>query len=716
MTETSRYRDPAMNSGGRAFSLFCGFVIVLSLGTSTGCLMTRVQDVALTRAEWSQRSTAAIARDITPEKPLKLIASQLAPSVAYEWLASAYLAEGKTDDAILALLLSAVLDLGADPRSESQTATGRAVLKQVSELLGRKEGAERNSFSAWLDQEEYDAVIGQMNALADARPAGLACKDQKLVADATRIFRRELAPPSRGKTKRGVNFLAANNTVSVAAVGLALLRHHEDWPYIEPVLATNPYLPMLHPYIRFCVEAEPQMRQKLMAHPGGMVRANALIALRQSAARGEKDALIRVAGAFSPAAGESGEAVAVLQKALGDERHCVRSLALTGLLKHQAPLSGEQIAAAVIPVRGGAPDGEAVNCSGYVNGFRVSFLTNDVGLEVDGFRCLAKQDALSAGAFQWGLDRLRKEPSLAPELQVPLPTNLFNSAGYPNDTFKILSRDSVNLEWAKMIGRHASLHQERFVEAMRAANPYTRLYLQLAAKQAAKQAAIEKELWNVAEQETLSAEDDEYQKKFAKQVLSQMRAPPEMLMFSPQFMLPSKYSTSFYATDRMFQVVVIKDRAVERMIGMMLASYHFQARFAAIQALAHEAGDKTVNRLARMLDMPAVSRVVAEVLLEHGKEAILRNVPGDFLEHEEKEARLVSAVLLLYASNDSRADKVLRDELRDNESAVAFAAQMALKIDCPALSRAVVAAKGVPAVSYAGHLVRRVEQKSASVK
>lgn len=656
-------------------------------GFGAGCATPLNQDMPRTRAALLSVPVAEWSQKVGPSRPLAVGGVRLAPPVAYEWLAAAHMEAGRTDDAVLALLLSTVLYV-KDPTDNE--ALCLAVFEQAKGL--RSQAALASGLSSLLQPDGPQALSGAdvARAVGAAGEAVLRCQDAALVAEATREFQANLTPNPSDGSKEETKYLKGD-TAFVSAYGLSLLQRAEDWPFIARVLATDPSQPVFHPYIRAIAKADPAMEQRLLTHSSAMVRANVLVALNKRSADPEPDALVRMAGAWRPIDGEREPDLRMLEAGLTDERHAVRAMAIKGLMRQRLPVALDRLTNAVETTAAwrqkyllfGEMDSPALSQI-VLNGSSVVLAREDTQLRQIGIQFLGSQEALPSGGYEWLLSQMHRDPSFRKEL-------LWLSAastvdGYPVEDGRSFTADRLNAALSETLGKHASRHTDLLLQALQAASPYSRVFLLQAAGAVATNSSIRAELWRAAECAVQPPVDVQYESELADRTIQELK---KGLAFNQS----------------------INEARVRTAVSEVMGRVHQQSRRVAIAALAAGASSNETTRLVGLLPDAPVARTIVPVLLIRGKTGIEQFVPGSLVAHAEPEVRLAASLLRTYADGDPSAAQVLLAEMQANADAVEFVARVALATRSPALSQAVLSVERIPAKSVAGHLVRRVEQQ-----
>lgn len=621
--------------------------------------------------------------------------------VVYEWLAGAYLEQGATDEAVLALLMSTALYVKM-PTNNIELC--RSVFEQATDMRDRT--VTRAGLASLVksdDARQSIAFQDLVRAIGESSETGLRCRDANLVEEVNHAFREDLsiaAGTQNVKFRRG-------DLAFVSALGLALQQHPEDWSCIERYLASDPYEPRLHPYLRAVAKADPDLGRRLLEHPASTIRANALIALGKLAAENEKDALVRVAGAFSAKGEAKTKAVETLKKALEDERHLVRMLAMKGLIRHGIDISRQQVEATVGTsdewTRKYFSDGNTfVMISSLIGTEKLDANQTNSLLSQVGYALFARQTALSDGDFGWLLSRLRDNLSVVTrkpwnsgtggftvgsDNKRPLDVETIMNAcvvdGYPVEDNRVVSEADINEGLWPLIGKHAPSHAPQLLSALRTASPYVRLFLIQATTGVATNASIRTELWRLAESVEITSEEKAFQNTLVDETTK---------MFSGGL--------------RTVNTMAVQDAARE-----LVKRIHTQSRCLAIRALAVGTAPEEVARLARLLPDTQVARAIVPALLVKGRELSGKQVAVELLRHQDKDVRLAAAILRLYAADEPEARRVMADALRGDDEALAFAARVAFAADTPALSEVVLAMGDASEETLVSHLVRRVGQQ-----
>ncbi|HPA21128.1 MAG TPA: hypothetical protein PLU30_25515 [Verrucomicrobiae bacterium] len=625
------------------------------------------------------------------------------PQVAYEWLSHQFRREGKNDDAVLALLMATV---AYDQDSEKNAGLSLTTFQWANELRSRS--ALQTGLSALNSDgasEGKMSLVDVATAVNRAAQEALHCQDGQLVSDVSSAFRQFLDDKEGGRrglfssdeeSTNAAHFVTGD-VPFVSALGLAWLQRREDWSSIERFLASDAYNPMFTGYLRAMAAQDPAFEQVLFSHPSTLIRANALIALGKPAPAGETNLLLRCAGAWNPATGRTNEAVKLLQGALTDELHVVRTTAMRGLLKLDAAVPIETITRAittsaewrkkftlgcmalvltsakdpslvgrVITFQGSAPSENAVDCA----------------LLQAGYALVANQPALSDDAFAWLLNELKLKPGEG------YPTFYLSSAssvgGYRIESAQALSADQVNAGLVAAISKHAPNHGEQLLAALRQADPYARMILLPATEPLATNVTMRARLWRIAESGAQTPEEKAYRDKLYGQKVEEVR---KGLMWNQ----------------------TVNYSAVGEFADKLTAAVWKQSRRTAVNQLGATAEDPAeFERLGALFQDGQVSRAVLLLLMGQNREFQARYAPIALLKHHDAEVRMCTAIAQLIGQDSAEARTVLTDVLKGDEDRVNFAARAALLTKTPALAEAVCSASGIEPVSVAGYLMRRL--------
>jgi hypothetical protein len=611
--------------------------------------------------------------------------SNQAPQVAYEWLSHSLLKEGKPDDAVLAMLMATV---AYDQDSVDNADLSLATFERANEL--RTQSALQTGLSGLKPEGDLGGKVSLMDVVAALNgvvQGALRCQEERLVADATRAFRKNLTiKPDRASTN-DIRYVAGDVTF-VSALGLAMLQRHEDWSYIATFLASDAYQPKFSGYLRAMVAQDAAFERTLLSHPSAMIRANALITLAKPAPPAEADILVRCAGAWHPESGKTNDAVRLMEGALEDERHVVRVMALRGLAKHGVDLPMEKIKRAMTTTdawRKKYTQGRFVlNIDGrqyvFLSGHSASAL--DGTLLQTGYASIASKAALSDDEFAWLLQRLNHKPwdrddgfslSLAPDVD-----------GYRTESVSWLSAERLNGEVLTALAKHASSHVEQLMAASRQSDPYGQLVLLQAAERIATNATVRPWLWRIAESGDQTPEQKAYRDKLYAEKVEEVR--------------------KGLGWNQTINYSGISDYA-----DKLAVTIWKQSRRLAVSQLAATAEDAAeFDRLGALFSGGHTARAALLALLSRGEDFLARHAPETLLQHEDAEVRMCAAIARLSMADSVVARTVLTDALKGDEDRISFAARVALKTKTPALSEVVRSVTGMRPVSVAGYLVRRL--------
>ena len=649
--------------------------------------MERISDRTILAAIATKAKDGAIRKSAVDKLNLAIHNSHMMAAPTYEWLAGAYIQAGATDDAVLALLMSAVLHVLS---SNDNTQVSLAVFEQATELHNRT--AIQTSLKSLVQPDQERTAISTsdlMLAIANANQSPLHCRDTNLVAEATVFFRENLTHKPAENVTNAVNFLEGDAPF-ISALGLSLLQRREDWPYIEQSLATDPYMARFFPYLKAVATNHPDMENILLNHAGGMVRANAYIALGKSASREESDSLVRVAGAFNPAPDEKELAVRTLEEGLFDDRHVVRRLAILGLTLRDVDVSRDKIEKALTC----SDEWQKQYCglSALASFLNVESDPTNSALSAAAYSLFANNRELSEIDFKWLIGQIRTNlPVIPKQYWVISGNNPSIINGYPIEDVNAMAAEKINSTLSQALAKHASDHPALFLNALLDSNPYARVILLQGVAGASTNTAVRDELWRIAESASTTSYESEYEEGLAQQTIAQAG---KGLMFNQ----------------------TVNTWKVREIVGEVVQRIHVQNRRLAIAALATGANNKDIARLTPLLADPQSARALVPILLVRGKEAINRFVPAELLTNSDAEVRMAAAILRLYVEDEPTAREVLESALNGKEDLVEFTAKVALVANNPALCKAVLAAKNIPEMSLAGHLSRRAEQQLHMLK
>ena len=642
----------------------------------------RISDRTILAAIATKAKDGAIRKSAVDKLNLAIHNSHMMAPPTYEWLAGAYMQAGATDDAVLALLMSAVLHVLS---SNDNTQVSLAVFEQATELRNR--AAIQTSLKSLVqpDQERTEISTSDlMRAIGNANQSPLHCRDTNLVADAVVLFRENLTQKPATNVTNNVHFLEGDAPF-ISAFGLSLLQRREDWPYIERNLATDPYMARFFPYLQAVATNHPEMENIFLNHASGMVRANAYIALGKSASREEPDSLVRVAGSFKPAPDEKGLAVRTLEDGLIDDRHVVRRLAILGLTLLDVDVSRDKIERALIC----SDEWQKQYCklSALASFLNVESDPTNSALSAAAYSLFANNRKLSEDDYRWLIGQIRTNlPVIPKQYWVISGDNPSIVNGYPIEDVDAMAVERINATLSQALAKHASDHPTLILNALLDANPYARMVLLQGVAGASTNAGVRNELWRIAESASTTSDENEYEEGLAQQTIEQAG---KGLMFNQ----------------------TVNTWKVREIVGEVVQRIHAQNRRLAIAALATGANNKDIARLAPLLSDPQSARALVPILLVQGKEAINKFVPAVLLTNNDAEVRMAAAILRLYVEDEPMAREVLESALSGKEDLVEFTAKVALAANNPALCKAVRAANNAPEMSLAGHLSRRVEQQ-----
>lgn len=620
------------------------------------------------------------------------------PAVAYEWLAHLFQKEGKPDDAVLAMLMATVAyDQAPGQNSELSLAT----FERALELRGLS--AVQQGVSALKADAPAGGKLSLSDVVAavnDASRGPLNCREEQLVVDVTREFRQILSEKKSDSETTSVHYATGDIAFS-SALGLAMIRRRDDWPYIERYLASDAYHPRFAGYLGAMAASDASFEQMLLAHPSAMIRANAVIALEKAAPDGEKDLLVRCAGAWHPAGGATNEAIRLLQGALDDERHVVRVMALRGLAKHGVAVPLETVKRTIASTDAWRRK--------YTLGCMVFFITSAVDPSLNGrqftfpgstyseqavdctllqagYGLVGGHEALSDEAFDWLLQQLKLSPGDGyPVFHL---SSASDREGYRVEFAQPLTADRLNADVLLGLAKHAPSHSGRLLAALRQADPYGRLILLQATERIATNSEVRALLWRIAEGEGQAAEQAAYREEIYTRKVAEV--------------------SKGLGWNQTVNYSAVREYA-ETLAGLIWK----QSRRISISQLAATAEDTAeLERLGALLSDGDSARGALLALLSRGPDTLAAHAPADLLTNTDAEVRMCAAIARLTREDVPEARTALASALKGDDDRISFAARLALQAQTPALREAVRSVRVSKPVSVAGYLVRRVATES----
>jgi len=623
----------------------------------------------------------------------------MSPLVAFEWLSHCYRKTGQNDDAYLALLMGTML---YDQKTDNASQLSLTTYNQACEM--RSQTAVQAGIASLMQKgqpENKITILDLADAVNKTTLKALQCQDEELVSTVTRAFRENLTitpPKEQSKTQKDQIRYLQGDIPFVSALGLAMFQRSEDWPYVERFLASRPFMVQFNSYLRAMTTNDTQFTKALLSHPSPMIRANALITLGKSPSEGEKDMLVKVAGAINSPGINRTNAVQLLKQGLEDERHAVRLTAIQGLIKYGVDIPLDNIKQSIKSTDAWRKK-YTLGCMVFTITSAVDpsldgkqfFLTSETPSEfaVDGellqagYALLASKVRLSDGEYDWLLQQITGNPNEGGAMFYM--STVPDMAGYRVEYAQPRTGEKLNSDIAEVLGKHASQHSAQLLKAIREANPYARLFLVQAAGTLATNADGSAELWRIAEASLSDPSAKAYRDKL---YTDKVRDVEKGLMWNQK----ANYTAiGTYADEVSGQIAKLTRRF-------------------AINHLAACAEDETeFNRLARLLGNKEGARAVVPVLLNRGKESITRYATLDLFKHTENEVRMSAAILRLYIEDSADARRVLTEALQNNPDGVEFTARVALAVKKPAINEVLLSLKDVKPLTIAGYLLRRIE-------